>query len=90
MGAKKGLEGRKGGQGGWGGVCTLTRFLKPSMRMSSAVKMRLAALRTSQADDAMATTATCSPAKEKKKRKITLLGVITGASRPRGSLRLLP
>ena len=27
--------------------------------------------------------------KEKKKRKFTLLGVITGASRPRGSPRLL-
>ena len=28
--------------------------------------------------------------KERKKRKITSLGVITGASRPRGSPRLLP
>ncbi len=40
---------------------TLTRFLKPSIRMSSAVKMRLAALRTSQALPPMATIATCRP-----------------------------
>ena len=40
---------------------TLTRFLKPSIRMSSAVKIRLAALRTSHALPPMATTATCRP-----------------------------
>ena len=67
MAGGKGLEGRNGaglaeGQGGGVVLCTLTRFLKPSMRMTSAVKMRLAALRTSQADDAIAMTATCSPA----------------------------
>lgn len=54
---------------GWGGVvgrgeklCTLTRFLKPSMRMMRPVKVRLAALRTSQAGAAIAMTATCTPA----------------------------
>lgn len=58
---KAGANGKA--QQSWSGIRlqTLTRFLNPSIRMSSAVKIRLAALRTSHALAPIAIIATCRP-----------------------------